>query len=31
MASGHTAGHMSLMVEFGGRRPMLFTGDAIYS
>jgi 4-pyridoxolactonase len=28
---GHTAGHMSLMVELGGRRPMLFTGDAVYT
>jgi 4-pyridoxolactonase len=28
---GHTAGHVSLMVELGGRRPMLFAGDAIYT
>ena len=28
---GHTAGHISLMVELNGRRPMLFTGDAIYT
>ncbi len=28
---GHTAGHMSLLVELGGRRPMLFTGDAVYT
>ena len=28
---GHTAGHYSLMVELSGRRPMLFTADAIYS
>lgn len=28
---GHTAGHVSLMVEPGGRRPMLFAGDAIYT
>ncbi len=28
---GHTAGHYSMMVELAGRRPMLFTADAIYS
>lgn len=28
---GHTAGHVSLLVELGGRRPMLFTGDAVYT
>ncbi len=28
---GHTAGHYSLMVEVAGRRPLLFTADAIYS
>lgn len=28
---GHTAGHMSMMVELSGRRPMLFTGDAAYT
>jgi 4-pyridoxolactonase len=28
---GHTAGHVSFMVELSGRRPMLFTGDAIYT
>jgi 4-pyridoxolactonase len=28
---GHTAGHISLMVELSGRRPMLFTGDAAYT
>jgi len=28
---GHTAGHMSLLVELGNRRPMLFTGDAAYT
>jgi 4-pyridoxolactonase len=28
---GHTAGHMSLLVELGHRRPMLFTGDAAYT
>ncbi len=28
---GHTAGHVSLMVELSGRRPMLFTGDAVYT
>jgi 4-pyridoxolactonase len=28
---GHTAGHLSLMVELPGRRPMLFTGDAVYT
>ncbi len=28
---GHTAGHYSLMVELGGRKPMLFTADACYS
>ena len=28
---GHTAGHYSLMVELAGRRPMLFTADAIYA
>jgi len=28
---GHTAGHVSLLVELGGRRPMLFTGDAAYT
>lgn len=28
---GHTVGHVSLMVELGGRRPMLFAGDAIYT
>ncbi len=28
---GHTAGHMSLLVELGDRRPMLFTGDAVYT
>ncbi|MBW2618464.1 MAG: N-acyl homoserine lactonase family protein [Deltaproteobacteria bacterium] len=27
---GHTAGHCSLMVELGDRRPMLFTADACY-
>lgn len=27
---GHTAGHYSLMVELSGRRPMIFTGDAVY-
>jgi 4-pyridoxolactonase len=25
---GHSAGHYSLLVELGGRKPMLFTGDA---
>lgn len=28
---GHTAGHYSLLVELAGRRPMLFTGDAVYT
>ena len=28
---GHTAGHLSMMVELPGRRPMLFTGDAAYT
>lgn len=28
---GHTAGHMSMLVELEGRRPMLFTGDAVYT
>jgi 4-pyridoxolactonase len=28
---GHTAGHVSLLVELAGRRPMLFTGDAVYT
>ncbi|MFE9500625.1 N-acyl homoserine lactonase family protein [Streptomyces collinus] len=28
---GHTAGHYSLLVELTGRRPMLFTADAVYS
>jgi 4-pyridoxolactonase len=28
---GHTAGHVSIMVELAGRRPMLFTGDAVYT
>jgi 4-pyridoxolactonase len=28
---GHTAGHISLLVELGDRRPMLFTGDAVYT
>ena len=28
---GHTAGHVSLLVELNGRRPMLFTGDAVYT
>ncbi len=28
---GHTAGHYSMMVELGNRRPMLFTADACYS
>lgn len=28
---GHTAGHMSLLVELGSRQPMLFTGDAAYT
>ena len=25
---GHSAGHYSLLVEFSGRKPMFFTGDA---
>jgi 4-pyridoxolactonase len=25
---GHSAGHYSMLVAFGGRRPILFTGDA---
>ncbi|MFZ0667901.1 MAG: N-acyl homoserine lactonase family protein [Acidimicrobiales bacterium] len=28
---GHTAGHTSMMVSLDGRRPMLFTGDAVYT
>ena len=28
---GHTAGHVSLLVELSGRRPILFTGDAVYT
>jgi len=28
---GHTAGHISMMVELANRRPMLFTADACYS
>ena len=28
---GHTAGHVSFMVELSGRAPMLFAGDAIYT
>jgi 4-pyridoxolactonase len=28
---GHTAGHMSMMVELDRRRPMIFTGDAVYT
>jgi 4-pyridoxolactonase len=28
---GHTLGHYSLMIELGGRRPMLFTADAVYT
>jgi 4-pyridoxolactonase len=28
---GHTAGHYSLMVELGGRKPMMFPADAVCS
>jgi len=28
---GHTAGHVSLLVSLPRRRPMLFTGDAVYT
>jgi glyoxylase-like metal-dependent hydrolase (beta-lactamase superfamily II) len=28
---GHTLGHSSLLVELGGRRPMLFPADACYT
>lgn len=28
---GHTAGHLSMLVELTDRRPMLFTGDAVYT